>query len=135
MLRRTVPGWNLYAVGGNRRASELSGVPVRRTVIGAYVASGVFAALGGLMLLGYTESVFLNLADDYTLPTVAAVIIGGTLAAGGVGSYVGSAIGAVVLTVLTSLLSTVNMPESWRTITRGVALLLTFYGRQRKLRA
>ncbi len=136
-LRRTTVGWDLYAVGTNRVAARLSGRPVRRVAIGAYTASGVFAALGGLMLLGYTESVFLNLADAYTLPTVAAVIIGGTLASGGVGSYAGTAIGAFVLTALSSLLSTMNMPESWRIIIQGLVLLslLAVYGRQRRLRA
>jgi len=68
-----VPGWNLYAVGSNRVAANLSGISVKRTVLGAYVVSSVFAGLGGLLLLGYTESVFLNLADQYTLPSVAAV--------------------------------------------------------------
>ncbi len=136
LLRRSVPGWNIFAIGSNREAAELSGVPVRRTVISAYVASGAFAALGGVLLLGYTESVFLNLADSYTLPTIAAVIIGGTLAAGGVGGYLGTAVGAVVLTLLTSLLSTMNMPDAWRTITRGVVILvlLGLYGRQKNLR-
>lgn len=137
MLRRSVTGWNLYGVGANRVAARLSGLPVRRNVVLAYVASGIFAGLGGVLLLGYTESVFLNLADSYTLPTVAAVIIGGTLAVGGVGGYLGTAIGAIVLTFLTSLLSTMNMPESWRMITRGLVLLvlLSLYGRQRKLRS
>lgn len=137
LLRRSTLGWNLYALGSNRVSADLSGVPVRRSVLGAYVASGLFAALGGLLLLGYTESVFLNLADGYTLPTVAAVVIGGTLVSGGVGGYVGTAIGAIVLTFLTSLLSTLNMPESWRTIISGAVLLalLALYGRQRKLRS
>lgn len=136
-LRRTAPGWDLYAVGSGSAAARLSGVPVARTVAGAYIASGVFAAVGGLMLLGYTESVFLNLANGYTLPAVAAVIIGGTLATGGIGGYAGTAIGAVVLTVLTSLLTTMNIPESWRTIINGTVLLalLAVYGRQRRLRA
>ncbi|MCI1641778.1 MAG: ABC transporter permease [Actinomyces sp.] len=136
LLRRTRFGWELYAVGANREAARLSGVPVRRRVIQAYVASGFFAALGGIMLVGYTESVFLNLADSYTLPAVAAVIIGGTLASGGVGGYAGSAVGAIVLTVLTSFLTTINVPEAWRTIINGAVLviLLAAYGRQRRLR-
>ncbi|MSS84125.1 ABC transporter permease [Actinomycetaceae bacterium WB03_NA08] len=135
-LRRTSAGWNLYAVGANREAARLSGVPVTRTVLLAYCASGIFAALGGIMLLGYTETVFLNLADDYTLRSVAAVVIGGTLVAGGVGGYLGSAIGAVLLTVLGSFLTTVNMPESGRIIVNGLVLivLLAAYGRQRRLR-
>lgn len=137
MLRRTKPGWSLYAVGTNRRAAELSGVRVRRTVIGAYIASSVFAAIGGIIMVGYTQTVFLNLADQLTLPSIAAVVIGGTLIAGGVGGYIGSAIGSVVLTVLTSLLTTLRMAESTRTVTSGVVLvaLLALYGRGKRLRS
>ncbi len=136
-LRRTWTGWNIFAVGANRTAARLSGIPVTRTVLLSYVLSGLFAVVGGLMLLGYTETVFLNLADNLTLPSVAAVVIGGTLVAGGIGGYVGSAIGAVLLTVLSSFLTTINMPESGRIIINGVVLilLLAVYGRQRKLRA
>ena len=136
-LRRTWTGWNIFAVGANRTAARLSGIPATRTVLLSYVLSGLFAVVGGLMLLGYTETVFLNLADNLTLPSVAAVVIGGTLVAGGIGGYVGSAIGAVLLTVLSSFLTTINMPESGRIIINGVVLilLLAVYGRQRKLRA
>ena len=136
-LRRTWTGWNIFAIGANRSASRLSGVPVSRTVLLSYVLSGFFAVVGGLMMLGYTETVFLNLADNLTLPSVAAVVIGGTLVAGGVGGYLGSAIGAVLLTVLSSFLTTINMPESGRIIVNGVVLilLLALYGRRRKLRS
>ncbi|WP_350257720.1 ABC transporter permease [Scrofimicrobium sp. R131] len=137
MLRHTSLGWNIYAVGANRTAARLSGVPVNRTILLAYSASGLFAALGGIMLLGYTETVFLNLADDYTLRSVAAVVIGGTLVSGGIGGYVGSAVGAILLTVLTSFLTTINMPESGRIVINGLVLitLLAVYGRQRRLRS
>ncbi|SDL33312.1 ABC transporter permease [Tessaracoccus oleiagri] len=137
LLRRTKPGWDLYAVGANRVSAELSGVRVNRTVVGAYVASACFAGLGGIFMVGYTQTVFLNLADDLTLPSIAAVIIGGTLLSGGVGGYVGSAIGAVVLTVLTNLLTTLRMGEASRTVVNGLVLiiLLAFYGRGRRLRS
>ncbi|QWW19593.1 ABC transporter permease [Schaalia sp. 19OD2882] len=137
LLRRTRFGWEIHAVGANREAARLSGVPVAARVVQAYALSGLFAALGGVMLVGYTESVFLNLADSYTLPSVAAVIIGGTLASGGVGGYAGSFIGAIVLTVLNSFLTTVNIPEAVRTIVNGGVLLaiLALYGRQRRLRS
>ena len=74
--------------------------------------------------------------DQYTLPSVAAVVVGGTLISGGIGGYVGSAIGAIVLTVLESLLTTVNMPSASRIIVNGVVLvmLLALYGRQKRLR-
>ena len=136
LLRRTTFGQWLYAVGANRTTAELSGVPVRRTVITAYVLSSTFAALGGVLLLGYTETVFLNLADQYMLPSVAAVVIGGTTLAGGIGGYAGTAIGAVVLTVLDSILVTLRMDASGRLIVNGIVLLalLSAYGRQRRLR-
>jgi ribose transport system permease protein len=137
LLRRTRLGWDLYAVGSNRTAANLSGISVKRTVLGAYVMSSMFAGLGGLLLLGYTESVFLDLADQYTLPSVAAVVVGGTLISGGIGGYVGTAVGAIVLTVLESLLTTLNMPNASRIIVDGVVLLLllAIYGRQKRLRA
>jgi ribose transport system permease protein len=137
LLRRTKPGWDLYAVGANRVSAELSGIRVNRTVVGAYVASALFAGLGGILMVGYTQTVFLNLADNLALPSIAAVIIGGTLLSGGVGGYVGSAIGAVVLTVLTNLLTTLRMGEASRTVINGVVLiiLLAFYGRGRRLRS
>lgn len=136
LLRRTTYGRWLYAVGANRTTAALSGVPVTRTVIVAYVLSGTFAALGGVLLLGYTETVFLNLADQYMLPSVAAVVIGGTTLAGGFGGYTGTAIGAVVLTVLDSILVTLRMEPSGRLIVNGIVLLvlLSAYGRQRRLR-
>ncbi|SDR66228.1 ABC transporter permease [Agrococcus carbonis] len=137
LLRRTTFGAQLYAVGSSREASRLSGVPVGRTLVVAYVLCSVFAALGGIAMVGYSQQVFLSLADDLTLPSIAAVIIGGTLVSGGVGGYLGSAIGAIVLTVLTSLLTTLSMPEWARTVVQGVVLiaLLAVYGRQRRLRA
>ncbi|WP_166345753.1 ABC transporter permease [Phytoactinopolyspora limicola] len=136
MLRRTTYGWQLFAVGANRVSARLSGIPVRRTVILAYVLSSVFAGLAGILLLGYTESVFLDLADQYMLPSIAAAVIGGTLLAGGIGGYAGTAIGAVVLTVLQSLLITLEISAAGRTVINGLVLivLLSLYGRQRRLR-
>lgn len=137
VLRRTSFGKQLYAVGSGREAARLSGVPVGRVLVSAYMLSSVFAALGGIAMVGYSQQVFLSLADDLMLPSIAAVIIGGTLVAGGVGGYLGSAIGAIVLTVLTSLLTTLSMPEWARIVVQGAVLiaLLAVYGRQRRLRA
>jgi ribose transport system permease protein len=98
--------------------------------------SSVLAGLGGFFLLGFTETVFLNLADQYMLPSIAAVVIGGTTLAGGMGGYAGTAVGAIVLTVLQSLLTTIRMDAAQRRIVLGVVLiiLLSAYGRQRRLR-
>ena len=136
VLRRTTFGWRVYALGANRHAAELSGITVKYNVVAVYVCSSMLAALGGFFLLGFTETVFLNLADQYMLPSIAAVVIGGTTLAGGVGGYPGTAVGAVVLTVLESLLTTIRMDAAQRQIVLGVVLiiLLSAYGRQRRLR-
>lgn len=136
LLERTVYGRQLFAIGVNRTTARLSGVPVPAIVVLTYALSGALAALGGFVLLGYTQNVFINLGATYTLPSIAAVVVGGTLIAGGVGSYFGTMAGALVLTVITSLLNTLQLPESVRQIVYGMTLLLllSVYGRQRGLR-
>lgn len=137
VLQRTVYGKQLFAIGVNRTTSRLSGVRVPAVLLLTYALSGALAALGGFVLLGYTQRVFLNLGAAYTLPSVAAVVVGGTLLAGGEGSYLGTMAGALVLTILASLLTTLQLPESTRQIVYGLTLLvlLSVYGRQRRLRA
>ncbi|MFO7167009.1 MAG: ABC transporter permease [Chloroflexota bacterium] len=136
VLERTRYGKELFAIGVNRTTARLSGVRVPAVLVATYSLSGMLAALGGVALLGFTRNVFLNLGNPYTLPSVAAVVVGGTLLAGGVGSYFGTMAGALVLTLITSLLTTLQMPEYARQIVYGLTLLvlLSVYGRQRSLR-
>ena len=136
LMRRTTFGWRVYALGTNRTAAQLSGISVRGNLVAVYTLSSVLAGLGGIFLLGFTETVFLNLADPMMLPSVAAVVIGGTALAGGVGSYAGTAVGAIVLTVLESMLRTMQLDAAARQIVNGIVLilLLSAYGRQRRLR-
>lgn len=136
VLWRTGYGRRLFAVGVNRTTARLSGVRVPLVLVLTYALSGMLAALGGVVLLGYTEQVFLNLGNPYTLPSVAAVVVGGTLLAGGIGGYTGTMAGALVLTLLTSLLTAMELPESVRQIVYGITLLLllSLYGRQKGLR-
>ena len=137
LLERTPYGKQLFAIGVNRTTARLSGVRVPAILVLTCALSGMLAALAGFVLLGYTQRVFLNLGADYTLPSVAAVVVGGTLLAGGQGSYLGTMAGALVLTILTSLLTTLLLPESARQIVFGgtLLLLLSFYGRQHRLRS
>ncbi|MBK8048334.1 MAG: ABC transporter permease [Anaerolineales bacterium] len=136
LLERTGYGKRLFAVGVNRETARLSGVRVPVVVVLTYMASGVLSAFGGFILLGFTQNVFLNLGTPYLFPSVAAVVIGGTVLAGGKGSYWGTMAGALVLTLLTSLLTASQLPEATRQIVLGVLLLalLSVYGRQRALR-
>lgn len=137
LLRRTTFGRRVYALGANRDAAYYSAVNVRANLVVVYMVSSVFAAVGGIMLLGYSGTVSISLADGYMLPSIAAVVIGGTTLAGGVGGYAGTAIGAVVLQTLNSLLTALRMAPAGRQVVNGIILifLLSLYGRQRRLRS
>lgn len=136
LLRRTTFGFNVYAIGANEAAAALAGVPVRRTRVLLFALSGFFAGVTGILLLGYTEYVFVGAGDQYMLPSVIAVVIGGTSLAGGAGGYVGTMAGAIVLILLQSILTTLNIPPFGRQIVFGTTLLalMLLYGRQRRLR-
>jgi ribose transport system permease protein len=136
LLRGTTFGRRVYALGANRETAYLSAIDVQRNLVVVYITSSVFAALGGVMLLGFSGSASISLADGYQLISIAAVVIGGTTLAGGVGGYLGTVIGAVVLQALTSLLVALNIAAAGRQVVNGVILivLLSVYGRQRRLR-
>jgi ribose transport system permease protein len=136
VLRRTTFGFNVYAIGANESAAAMAGVPVRRTRALLFALSGFFSGLTGILLLGYTEYVFVGAGDQYMLPSISAVVIGGTSLAGGSGGYVGTMAGAVVLILLQSILTTLSIPPFGRQIIFGVTLLglMLLYGRQRRLR-
>jgi ribose transport system permease protein len=136
LLERSAYGKQLYAIGVNRTTARLSGVRVPIMVIVTYTLSGLLAAFGGFMLLGFTQTVFMNLGGPYLFPSVAAVVVGGTVLSGGKGSYWGTMAGALVLTLITSLLTTMQLPQAFRQMTLGAILLvlISVYGRQRGLR-
>jgi ribose transport system permease protein len=124
LLRRTGYGRLLYAIGDNRDACELSGIRVWRVVLVTYVACSVLAAVAGLVIVGAVDAANLSLADIYLLPSIAAVIIGGTSIFGGRGDYAGTIIGALILTVLNSILTLLDVPEPVRQILYGAIILL-----------
>jgi ribose transport system permease protein len=124
LLRRTGYGRLLYAIGDNRDACELSGIRVWRVVLVTYIACSVLAAVAGLVIVGAVDAANLSLADVYLLPSIAAVIIGGTSIFGGRGGYAGTIIGALILTVLNSILTLLDVPEPVRQILYGAIILL-----------
>ena len=136
LLQRTSYGKNLFAIGANRTASRLSGVNVNGMVVGTYALAGMLAGLGGFLVVGNTGVVHIRIGDPFLFPSIAAVAVGGTLLTGGKGSYAGTMAGALVLTLITSLLTTMQMPESVRRMVLGATLLvmISIYGRQHGLR-
>ncbi len=136
LMERTEFGMNLFAIGTNRVTAWLSGVNVTGMVLATYTLAGALAGLGGFLVVGNAGVVFINIGNPFLFPSIAAVAVGGTLLSGGKGSYLGTMAGALVLTLITSLLTTMQMPDSIRRMVLGATLLvlISIYGRQRALR-
>ena len=136
LLERTTFGKNLFAIGVNRVTARLSGVNVTAMNLATYALAGALAGFGGFLVVGNTGVVHLQLGHPFLFPSIAAVAVGGTLLSGGKGSYWGTMAGAIVLTLITSLLTTMQMPDSVRRMVLGATLLIliSIYGRQRALR-
>jgi ribose transport system permease protein len=123
-LRSSGYGRMLYAIGDNPEACRLAGVRVWQVQFAVYVLCALLAALSGLILVGYTNAADLQIGESYLLPSVAAVVIGGTSIFGGLGGYAGTIMGALILTVLGTLLTLLNAAESLRQILYGLIILM-----------
>lgn len=136
LLERTHYGKNLFAIGVNRVTARLSGVRVDLMVIATYAIAGSLAAFSGFILVGWLQNAGLLVGNQYLFPSIAAVAVGGTLLSGGKGSYFGTMAGAVVIQLITSLLTTMQLPEAIQQIVYGLILviLLIVYGREKGLR-
>jgi ribose transport system permease protein len=122
-LARTGFGRLLYAVGDNERATRLSGVRYWQVITALYIVSSLLAGITGLLYIGLIKAPSLSLAEPLVLPSVAAAVIGGTSIFGGRGGYTGTIVGALILTVLTTLLTILQMPEGARRILFGLIVL------------
>jgi ribose transport system permease protein len=123
-LRRTGYGRLLYAIGDNPIAARLSGARSWQVLIVLYVISAVLAAIAGILIAGLTNVASITLADTYVLPSVAAAVIGGTSILGGRGGYGGTIVGALILTVTASLLSSLGFPEAVRQVLYGAIIVV-----------
>lgn len=120
----TTFGRSIYSIGSNRAASELCALPVKRTVIAAYTISALSATVGGILLAGYSGQAYLGMGDNYLLPSIAVVVIGGTSIYGGKGSYVQTVAGALMITFLESALVTIKIGQAGQDILYGALILL-----------
>jgi ribose transport system permease protein len=136
ILRRTRAGRVLMITGDNPGAANLCGIKTGLVTIAAYTCAGAISGFGGFMLVGYAGTAIIKMADGYTLLSIVAAIIGGTSIAGGRGSFIGGALGALVLIVLNSILMVLNIPEGARYIIQGalLAVILLTNTRSAKLR-
>ena len=124
MLSRTAFGRWLYASGGNERAAELSGVPVKRVQITVYVLSGICAAIAGLVLSSQLTSAGPTAGTTYELTAIAAVVIGGAALTGGRGTIRGTMLGAFVIGFLSDGLVIIGVSSYWQTVFTGAVIVL-----------
>ncbi|MCG6902562.1 MAG: ABC transporter permease [Rhodobacter sp.] len=148
LLNRTSLGRKIYAIGNQERAVFLSGVDTRRVLLFCFVFSGACAAATGTLLAGWANRSYQAMGDPYLLPTIAAIILGGTNVLGGRGKYVGTVAGVILITILQSMLSVVqpqrffadlglDLPaDTFRQVVFGVVIIamLLLYGRQQLVR-
>ena len=132
LTNRTSFGRSIYGIGNRERAAYLSGIDTRRVVMIVFGISGALAAFGGVLLAGYASKAAQSMGDAYLLPAIAAVVLGGTSILGGRGSYLGTVAGVLLITLLQSILSVMQMPEFGRQIIYGlvIVLMLLLYGRE-----
>ena len=133
-LKQTGFGRLLYAIGDNPGGCRLAGVRVWRLLLIDYIVCALLASIAGFVLVGHTNSADLSLASTYLLPSIAAVIIGGTSIFGGRGGYSGTIIGALILTVLDGLLTLLDSPEPIKQILYG-AIIFTLAAAYSRLTA
>ena len=121
--RRTGFGRLLYAVGSNEAAARLSGVRSWQVLLTLYSLSGLIAGLTGMLYIGIVKTPSLSLVLPLDLPSVAAAVVGGTSIFGGRGGFGGTIVGALILTVLATMLTLLQMPEGARRILFGLIIL------------
>ena len=123
LLGRTAFGRRVYAIGNSVRAARLSGVPVGGTIVRVYMLSGFCSALVGCLLSGFSGQASLGMGDEYLLPSIAVVVVGGALITGGRGRYIGMIGGVLLLTALQTLLAGTTLPYATRAILYGAVVL------------
>jgi ribose transport system permease protein len=121
---RSIYGRYLYAIGTNVEAARIAGAPVTAMRILPYVVSAMSAGFAGLMLVGYSSGATLRMGDSYLLPSIAAVVIGGSSILGGRGTFLGTVGGAILLTTLGTIISAIGLEFGLRTIIEGAIVLV-----------
>ena len=122
-LRRSGYGRLLFAVGDNPIAARLAGARIWQVHVALYVLSAILAAIAGILIAGLANTATVSLVEQSVLPSVAAAVIGGTSILGGRGGYSGTIVGALILTVVTTLLTVLEMPEAVRQVLFGVIIV------------
>ncbi|MFN6568791.1 ribose ABC transporter permease [Nostoc minutum NIES-26] len=124
VLRQTVLGVQIYAVGGNERAARLTGIKVNRVLLFVYGVSGLLSGLAGIMSASRLYSASGLLGQGYELDAIAAVILGGTSFTGGIGTIGGTLLGALIIAILNNGLTLLNLSFFWQLVVKGLVIIL-----------
>ncbi|OFY45882.1 MAG: ribose ABC transporter permease [Bacteroidetes bacterium RBG_13_44_24] len=124
VTNKTKLGRYIYAIGGNEKAAELSGVKIKRIKIIVYSVAGALAALGGIIVTSRLDSAQPNAGTGYELDSIAAVVIGGTSLSGGKGTIMGTVQGALIIGILNNGLVLLNVSPFWQQVIKGFVILL-----------
>ncbi len=127
VLRKTVFGRRVYAVGSNADAAKASGIRSDRILIVVYILSGLLAALAGMLLTARLNAVDQDIGEPYLLPALASPIMGGTSMAGGEGSVGGSVIGSLIMVVMLNGMNLLNISSLWQQLAIGLVMLLSVW--------
>ena len=121
---KTVPGRYIYAMGGNERAAQLSGINTTRVLFFVYLNMAVLSAVAGIVFAARTDSAFPLMGSGFELDAIAACFIGGASATGGVGTVIGAIVGALVMGVLNNGMSIMGIGSDWQMTIKGFVLLM-----------
>lgn len=124
ILRKTVLGTQIYAVGGNPQAARLTGIKVGKVLLFVYAVSGLYSGLAGAMSASRLYAANGNWGTGYELDAIAAVVLGGTSLMGGVGSIWGTVIGALIIGVLNNGLTILGLSSFWQYVAKGIVIVL-----------
>ena len=124
VLTRTAYGRNLYAIGGSRKAALYSGIAIKKNITLAFAISGLFAALGGIVLTARLSCAETMAGEGYEQLAIAAVVIGGASLMGGKGSIYGTILGAFVIGVINNGMTLLSIPSYWQQIVQGAIIIL-----------
>jgi ribose transport system permease protein len=124
ILRKTILGLHIYAVGGNRQAARLTGIKVSFVLLFVYAMCGLFSGLGGAMSASRLYGANGNWGTGYELDAIAAVVLGGTSLNGGVGSIWGTVVGALIIGLMNNGLTILGVSSFWQYVAKGVVIVL-----------
>jgi ribose transport system permease protein len=126
---RTSLGRSAVAVGGSAQAARIAGIPVKRSLVGVYATAGFAYGVAGVLLLGYSAGTDLTVGSSWLMPSIAAVVVGGSSMSGGSGSYIGTVGGGMLLTLLSTDINALGISEGWKQVLYGaiiaIALILS----------